>query len=157
MERYHKLRALLFQPVPVTAVCAAHVCLSRKRSICPTRILPYERFFVSFSRHTRSTLRWRGFHSEEQREGSQETRFVGVHLISLRSYREHTSLARKLNPALQTSKTAFLHIAILDSHSSSSAGVERSFLRTPEMRFLLMRRSRLAAVGRVGLRGILTR
>src|SRR6266699_747274 len=28
MERYHKLRALLFQPVPVTAVRAAYVCLS---------------------------------------------------------------------------------------------------------------------------------
>jgi len=38
----------------------------------------------------------------------------------------------------------------------SSVGVERSFLRTPEMRFWLTRRARLAAVGRVGLRGIST-
>lgn len=38
----------------------------------------------------------------------------------------------------------------------SSAGVERSFLRKPETRFSLMRRARLAAVGRVGLRGVST-
>ncbi len=35
----------------------------------------------------------------------------------------------------------------------ASGGVERSFLRTLETRFSLRRRSRLAAVGRVGVRG----
>ncbi len=39
----------------------------------------------------------------------------------------------------------------------SSAGAERSFLRRPETRLALTRRSRLAAVGRVGLRGVSTR
>src|SRR6266705_2034462 len=56
MERFHKLQASLFQAVPVTAVCAARVCLSRKRSIYPTRILPYERSFVGFSRYMLRTL-----------------------------------------------------------------------------------------------------
>lgn len=48
-------------------------------------------------------------------------------------------------------------IGNLDSFTTySSAGVDRSFLRKPETRFSLMRRTRLAAVGRVGLRGIST-
>src|SRR6266566_10017850 len=53
--------------------------------------------------------------------------------------------------------SALTPIALLGIHIVySSAGVERSFLRKPETRFSLMRRVRLAAVGRVGLRGIST-